>query len=52
MGLSSSYLSSNVRSRWTTFPFWADTTLAAIGIYKPPDIRAILKAYEGKNIPI
>jgi import inner membrane translocase subunit TIM50 len=26
--------------------------LAAIGIYKPPDVRAILKAYEGKNIPV
>jgi import inner membrane translocase subunit TIM50 len=24
----------------------------AIGIYKPPDVRAILKAYEGKNIPL
>ena len=24
----------------------------AVGIYKPPDVRAILKAYEGKNIPI
>ncbi|EAU92017.1 import inner membrane translocase subunit tim-50 [Coprinopsis cinerea okayama7 len=26
--------------------------LESIGIYKPPDIRPILKAYEGKNIPI
>ena len=26
--------------------------MAAIGIYKPPDVRAILKAYEGKSIPI
>jgi import inner membrane translocase subunit TIM50 len=26
--------------------------LAAIGIYKPPDVRVVLKAYEGKNIPI
>jgi len=24
----------------------------AIGIYKPPDVRAILKAYEGKSIPL
>jgi hypothetical protein len=26
--------------------------LPALGIYKPPDVRAILKAYEGKNIPL
>jgi import inner membrane translocase subunit TIM50 len=26
--------------------------LESIGIYKPPDVRAILKAYEGKNIPL
>ncbi|KAI0000993.1 HAD-like domain-containing protein [Russula vinacea] len=26
--------------------------LESIGIYKPPDVRGILKAYEGKNIPI
>ena len=24
--------------------------MVAIGIYKPPDVRAILKAYEGKSI--
>jgi import inner membrane translocase subunit TIM50 len=23
----------------------------AIGIYKPPDVRTIIKAYEGKHIP-
>lgn len=33
-------------------PFIADRKLAAIGIYKPPDVRVVLKAYEGKNIPI
>lgn len=27
-------------------------TFPAIGIYKPPDVRPILKAYEGKNIPL
>ncbi|KAH9006224.1 HAD-like protein [Lactarius hatsudake] len=26
--------------------------LESIGIYKPPDVRAILKAYEGKHIPL
>jgi len=26
--------------------------LAAIGIFAPPDVRPILKAYEGKNIPV
>ncbi|KAL5483075.1 TIM50_2 [Sanghuangporus weigelae] len=26
--------------------------LESIGIYKPPDVRPILKAYQGKNIPI
>ncbi|KAN0130783.1 HAD-like domain containing protein [Lactarius tabidus] len=26
--------------------------LESIGIYKPPDVRAILKAYEGKSIPL
>lgn len=26
--------------------------LESIGIYKPPDVRAILKAYEGKSIPV
>jgi import inner membrane translocase subunit TIM50 len=36
----------------TTFHFQADWKPAAIGIYKPPDIRAILKAYDGKNIPL
>lgn len=25
---------------------------AAIGIFQPPDVRPIIKAYEGKNIPI
>lgn len=24
----------------------------AIGIFQPPDVRPIIKAYEGKNIPI
>ncbi|KAK4685955.1 hypothetical protein P7C73_g4183, partial [Tremellales sp. Uapishka_1] len=24
----------------------------AIGIFQPPDVRPILKAYEGKNIPV
>jgi mitochondrial import inner membrane translocase subunit TIM50 len=23
-----------------------------MGIYKPPDVRVILKAYEGKSIPL
>jgi import inner membrane translocase subunit TIM50 len=27
-------------------------SLLAIGIYKPPDVRPILKAYEGQDIPI
>lgn len=26
--------------------------MTAIGIYKPPDVRAILKAYEGKDIAL
>jgi len=26
--------------------------LESIGIYKPPDVRAILKAYEGKNVAV
>jgi mitochondrial import inner membrane translocase subunit TIM50 len=30
---------------------WAQW-LTAIGIYKPSDVRAILKAYEGKDIPL
>lgn len=24
----------------------------AIGIFQPPDVRPIIKAYEGKNIPV
>ena len=28
------------------------TNVTAIAIYKPPDVRPIIKAYEGKNIPI
>jgi len=51
-GLSSSYPSSNVSFPLTTFQLYSDWKLAAIGIYKPPDVRAILEAYEGKNIPI
>ncbi|KAL5485731.1 TIM50_1 [Sanghuangporus weigelae] len=31
---------------------WTRPTYPAIGIYKPPDVRPILKAYQGKNIPI
>ena len=27
-------------------------TKSAIGIYKPPDVRPILEAYHGKNIPL
>lgn len=26
--------------------------MVAVGIYKPPDVRTILKAYEGKSIPL
>ena len=36
----------------TDFLFQADWEFIAIGIYKPPDVRGVLKAYEGKNIPI
>ena len=37
----------------TTRPFCTDNVgTAAIAIYKPPDVRAILKAYEGKSIPL
>ena len=51
-GLSSSYPSSNVSFRLTTVQLNSDGKLAAVGIYKPPDVREILGAYEGKNIPI
>ena len=27
-------------------------TSSAIGIYKPPDVRPILQAYHGKDVPI
>lgn len=29
-----------------------DAAAAAVGIFAPPDVRPILKAYEGKNIPV
>lgn len=29
-----------------------DFNLLAIGIYKPPDVRPILQAYQGKDIPL
>ena len=37
----------------TVRPFRTDNVgTIAVGIYKPPDVRAILKAYEGKSIPL
>jgi hypothetical protein len=49
---------------WITFRSWsvrpdelihchlANLDFEAIGIFQPPDVRPIIKAYEGKNIPI
>ena len=37
----------------TSRPFRTNNVMTiAVGIYKPPDVRAILKAYEGKSIPL
>ncbi len=40
--------------RGKLFPYFTDLILfpTAIGIYKPADVRPILQAYEGKDIPI